>query len=204
MVSLLTLNYGDTDHAPRFRPEPRKVEDKKANAERDAILLNAGVEFPKAYFHKRHEIPLPQDGEEVIGGKSAAASTQPSAFSGQPGAPVSDLALREPKPEAGPGAGVPPASAQAAASSSQLSTQDSQFRSGFASAVADDLRFALDRLARIAEISDPALFEAKLREFARDFPQLKADVLADPKSARALLPALVKGLEHGLAEKPKA
>lgn len=65
--------------------------------------------------------------------------------------------------------------------------------------MADDLRFALDRLARIAEIKDAELFEAKLREFARDFPQLKADLLADPKSARALLPALVKGLEQGLA-----
>lgn len=197
--SLLTLNYGDTDHAPRFHPEPRKVEDKKANAERDAILLNAGVEFPKAYFHKRHEIPLPQDGEEVIGGRSQEPEVR-----SQTGAPVSDRAPArnpDPNPAQAPKAGLETGAPEAvAASSSQLSTQDSQLRSGFAAALADDLRFALDRLARISEISDPALFEAKLREFAQDFPQLKADVLADPKSARALLPALVKGLEQGLGK----
>lgn len=80
--SILRLNYGDESEAPEICGEPNKIEDAKANAERDQILLSAGVEMPKAWFYERHGIPLPQAGEETIG-KIEQPVNQP----GQPGQP---------------------------------------------------------------------------------------------------------------------
>jgi phage gp29-like protein len=65
--AILRLNYGDTDEAPEICAEPHREEDRKGNAERDKILLDAGVAMPREWFYKRHDIPLPQAGEETIG-----------------------------------------------------------------------------------------------------------------------------------------
>lgn len=64
--AILLLNYGEDGEAPEFLPEPVRVSDEKANAERDAILVRAGFRLPRAWAYKRHGIPLPQEGEEVI------------------------------------------------------------------------------------------------------------------------------------------
>lgn len=79
---ILRLNYGDTEMAPEFCAAPETVEDEKANAERDQILLGQGVPLPKAWFYKRHNIPLPAADEEVIEGKPA---TPPMGLPGLPG-----------------------------------------------------------------------------------------------------------------------
>jgi phage gp29-like protein len=64
--AILELNYGDSENAPEFRPEFRKAEDVEGNARRDAVLLDKGIELPKKWFYERHNIPLPQDGEETV------------------------------------------------------------------------------------------------------------------------------------------
>jgi phage gp29-like protein len=73
--SILRLNYGEDDQAPEICGEPNKQEDAKANAERDQILMAAGIDMPKAWFYERHKIPLPQKGEETISGQASAQST---------------------------------------------------------------------------------------------------------------------------------
>jgi len=75
--SILRLNYGETSEAPEFRPAPRAVADPQANAERDAVLLAAGAVLPKNWFYKRHDIPVPEEGEEVVGGRSSHPSSRP-------------------------------------------------------------------------------------------------------------------------------
>lgn len=70
--SILRLNFGDDTEAPEFCAEEEEQEDAKANAERDQILLNAGVALPKDWFYKRHQVPLPAQGEEVIESQPAA------------------------------------------------------------------------------------------------------------------------------------
>ena len=65
--AILELNYGDTEESPEIRGYPIRVEDKLANAQRDAVLLGQGVVMPKEWFYERHDIPLPKEGEEVIG-----------------------------------------------------------------------------------------------------------------------------------------
>lgn len=64
--SILRLNYGDEELAPEWLCEIRKQEDLKANAERDAILINAGMALPRPWLYERHGIPLPQEGEDVV------------------------------------------------------------------------------------------------------------------------------------------
>jgi phage gp29-like protein len=88
--SILRLNYnGDATEAPWFCPHPEEKEDSKANAERDEILLGAGVEMPKKWFYGRHNIPLPQPDEEVIGKPPEAPTVPP------PGKdPAADLQAR--------------------------------------------------------------------------------------------------------------
>lgn len=66
--SILTLNYGDADEAPRAR----LLEDEEgdlAQAQRDNVLAGAGLEIPKSFLRKKYGLPAPQDDEEVIGGK---------------------------------------------------------------------------------------------------------------------------------------
>jgi len=72
----------------------------------------------------------------------------------------------------------------------------------FADAVSSDVAPVLARLQAIAEIKDDAVFESKLKEFYKDWPQLQADILKDPKGDRALLPLITKALLAGLKSKP--
>ena len=65
--SILLLNYGEDTEVPEFRPVPKREQDTLANAQRDSTLLAAGVPMPRAWFYKRHGIPLPQPGEQTIG-----------------------------------------------------------------------------------------------------------------------------------------
>lgn len=81
--SILRLNYGDDNEAPEICAGPNKIEDARANAERDQLLIAAGIEIPKAWFYERHNIPLPQPGEETIKGQSQPQ--QP--FPGDPNQP---------------------------------------------------------------------------------------------------------------------
>ena len=71
----------------------------------------------------------------------------------------------------------------------------------FFAAVAADLQPLRDRLAAILQISDPAILETKLRAFRGDIEQLKADILADPASARELEAILAQGLVAGMTNK---
>jgi len=73
--AILRMNYGDALEAPEFRPEEDTAAQAQANAERDEILLQAGVALPRQWFYARHDIPLPQEGEEVVGGAQRDPAT---------------------------------------------------------------------------------------------------------------------------------
>lgn len=64
--AILHLNYGDDSEAPEFCPEPKKIEDEKAKADRDKTLQEMGMEFSTAYMHERHNVPMPSKGEPVL------------------------------------------------------------------------------------------------------------------------------------------
>jgi len=64
--SICRLNYGDTSECPFLLPNANEVKDAKSLAERDQILLNLGMEFPKEWFYERHDVPVPEDSDDVF------------------------------------------------------------------------------------------------------------------------------------------
>lgn len=66
--ALMLLNYGSVEEAPEFQALPKKVEDKKANADRFLVLTQAGLKIPTKFVYENQEIPMPQGAEDTIGG----------------------------------------------------------------------------------------------------------------------------------------
>ena len=64
--SLCELNYGDTFEMPKLVPDLAGPSDPVLEAQRDQILLGSGVDMPREWFYDRHDVPMPQSGEEVI------------------------------------------------------------------------------------------------------------------------------------------
>ena len=69
----IEMAFGETSELPWFMPNRDEAKDAVAMAQRDQILLSAGIEMPLTWIYERHDIPLPQPGEETIGGVAAAA-----------------------------------------------------------------------------------------------------------------------------------
>lgn len=70
---ILELNYGDRIEAPEISGRPETINDQVQDANRDAILLGAGMQLPKEWLYARHGVPLPKDGEEMVGQPSPPA-----------------------------------------------------------------------------------------------------------------------------------
>lgn len=212
--AILRLNYGDDEEAPEFCPEPVKAEDVKANAERDAILLTQGIEMPKDWFYQRHNIPLPQEGEEVIAGR-----IPPSPFGAHGGGrkedeePNADDEAPSPGGEGGrsPDEGgpstdkaEPDAEAEEEPTTAKASpTVPDKLANTSARTLAESLAADLQpvgrRLAAILQINDPALMREKIVAFQGDMERLKTDIARDPAAARALEQIISASLVNGLA-----
>jgi phage gp29-like protein len=80
------LNWGDEEALPEFCPKPAEQQDLKADAERITMLLGAGVEVSRDWLYRNQQIPIPQKGEETVGG----AQTTPAAPAAPPPAPASE------------------------------------------------------------------------------------------------------------------
>ncbi len=89
--SICLLNFGDTRECPYLEPALPVEEDPKANAERDVLLLNAGVPLGKEWLYNRHQVPMPGPRDEVFVGRTAPTPADESA----PGNPNSEI--RDPK-----------------------------------------------------------------------------------------------------------
>lgn len=76
LPAICRLNYGDARECPWIQPCEKEAKDEKAMAERDRILLEAGLPMPRTWFYERHSIPQPAEGEEVIGAQSAVSSSE--------------------------------------------------------------------------------------------------------------------------------
>lgn len=75
--SMISLNYGDEEMLPYIDAPFEQAKDEKAMAERDEILLRAGVQLPKQWFYDRHGVPMPEGDEETIsqGSKEPTSTT---------------------------------------------------------------------------------------------------------------------------------
>lgn len=186
--AILELNYGDTEECPEMRPVPCDKGDQTANATRDQILLASGVEMPRDWLYKRHDIPLPRKGEEVVKSQPAPSPFgggfgQPRSPGGESETPADKAETEDPEMETEPadakGRPVPPTVAQV---------------NRLAFAFAEDLKPLRDRLEAIIGIDDPAIRDTKLRALRDSLPSLLKDINADPESARVLADAMAAGM----------
>lgn len=188
--SILTLNYGDTEEAPHYEPQPDEAEDALANAQRDEVLLQAGVKMPRAWFYKRHDIPEPQPGEETIGGDPAPEAA-PGAQPGKPG--------EETPP--GKDGDDEPNDKLAAKDATQAQTDlEDEGVASYASAVASDLEHVRILVSGLQEITDDRVLAQRALEVGDEIERLKADLLKLPKAARALAQVQIAAFFNGLAE----
>jgi phage gp29-like protein len=67
--SILMLNYGNTDEMPSMKFLEDEVAD-LVEAQRDQVLINAGLPIGVDYLRKKYDIPEPAEGEEIVGGVS--------------------------------------------------------------------------------------------------------------------------------------
>jgi phage gp29-like protein len=63
---VIRANYGELTEVPTVVCEIPEPIDAKLNAERDRILIESGMEFPVKWWHERHDVPLPAEGESVV------------------------------------------------------------------------------------------------------------------------------------------
>jgi phage gp29-like protein len=66
--AVLRANFGDTAEPPVIAPDLDEDPDPLADAQRDQILLAAGLPLPRAWLYARHGIPAPVEDEPVVGG----------------------------------------------------------------------------------------------------------------------------------------
>lgn len=203
------LNFGDTREAPYFYAETEEEEDSKILADRDKILLDAGVEMPRRWFYERHGIPEPVEGEPVISGRSAVPAIPP-----QPGA--------TPDGQADPNGSVAPADAQPSDTAAQAKAREfSAAQRRLADKVAEDVTgvaaewlggarpwfVRLVAAARNPKISDDE-FTTMVERAAREVPDQLAPLLKPEALARALEAAMgasmVNGAVRGYLDREKA
>lgn len=70
------LNFGDRRECPYFIDREAEGKDAKGAAETFKIVLDSGVEIPRAYYYEAVGIPVPQAGEEVISPRPVPAPGQ--------------------------------------------------------------------------------------------------------------------------------
>jgi phage gp29-like protein len=90
--SILTLNYGDADEAPKVR----LLEDEEAGlteAQRDMALAKGGLKIPTSFLRKKYSLPAPSDDEEVLGGTGEDKSNRSHETHGSHEEPAPDAEL---------------------------------------------------------------------------------------------------------------
>lgn len=209
--SVLMVNKGEDSELPLI-----SLQEEESGNLQDAQILAAlaplnnkliGVNYTRKLF----SIPKPADDEDTLGSAPPPASQVPNP---KLQAPENTQALKDKSAPADADEKEAEA-AQLEAGNSALRTPHSAISGApsasyqckaleqYAAAFASDITPVLERLAKILEIEDDALFVKKLEAFHAEFPQLKKDVLADPASARALQPIIATALANGLARETK-
>ena len=72
---IIRVNYGELTEVPTVVCEIPEPIDAKLNAERDKILIEAGMRMPRKWWHERHDVPMPAEDEEVV--EQAVVPVQP-------------------------------------------------------------------------------------------------------------------------------
>lgn len=167
--AVLRANWGDTMEPPVIVPDLDDEPDPLKLAERDKVLLDAGVPLPRAWFYERHSVPVPVEGEETITGRAPAA---PGGFGGFGG-----------------GADKPalpaPVAARLAITAKASDAKAALFRDGAIAALTVAQRTAfkplITRLVNIADLPDDE-FDGALIQLRADLPGIARTILSGDAS----------------------
>ncbi len=81
--ALMLLNFGSNDQDPDIEPDIDEPQDGKALAERDQILISGlGMPVTRKWLYDRHEIPMPEEGDELFVAKPSSVPLPPPAAGG--------------------------------------------------------------------------------------------------------------------------
>ncbi len=189
--AILRANWGDTSEPPHIvadvddEPDPLKL------AERDKVLLDAGIQLPRSWFYERHGIPEPVDGEETITGRAQPA---PGGF----GAPALPAIANTPPPDA--------IAAKATATGTEAIFQANAAAATLA-ARRPVFRDLAQRLAQLSAATDDAARATLAAKFKADSAQLygaivKAEPALAETTANIIGTALLSGFADAAAAKP--
>jgi phage gp29-like protein len=65
--ALMRLNFGNNDEDPYLTPDIKRQADALADAQRDEIIVSKmQVPVTKKWFYERHDIPIPDEGDELL------------------------------------------------------------------------------------------------------------------------------------------
>jgi phage gp29-like protein len=67
VTSILELNYGDSEYAPKCR-FLEEEEGGLQDAQRDQVLINAGLKIGENFLRKKYAVPAPAEDEEIVTG----------------------------------------------------------------------------------------------------------------------------------------
>ncbi len=73
---LMRLNFGNNDEDPCIEVEVNEVEDAGKMAERDRVLIKElGMPVKRSWLYERHDIPEPEDGDDIFEPTASASET---------------------------------------------------------------------------------------------------------------------------------
>ena len=180
--AILKENFGEADEAPYFMPEFETQKDLKATAELIKAAVDTGLKVSKKWAHAELNIPLPQEGEEVIERQAPAPVVPPGAT---------------------PTHGQTPKPAAEDEDETELEASDAlTAEQRFALSVAEKTDPVLGLLNRIANIKDDSAMLTAMNQLYREMPALTQLVAADvTRQQRALETLNAAALKKGLQGK---
>lgn len=195
--AILRANWGSTDEPPLVVPGEAEENDAKKLAERDQILLTAGVAMPLKWFYERHKIPEPVGGEAVIG------ATAPPPPKDQPD-------LSDPSDQTDPEK-EPPVKAKAGLAEAHTAATDALYDARAIALLSEAERAALapllDALAWLAAAPEAHAATA-LKHFQdvldRHAPAILANTALASAWEKVLAPAAVEGASETIQTAQKA
>jgi hypothetical protein len=185
--AVLTLNFGDADMAPTLCLQDREYADLN-EAQRDAVLITAGLKVGEDWMRRKYDIPAPGEGEEVVGKPPAPA---PPAFAAPPAAEAeAEDEVEEEEDEEAP--------IKARESAPPTDSFQQAATAHFAAALARDMESVRALILSLDSITDDAEFVKRAVEVRDELDKLRAQLTELPESARALAEAQVAAFFNGL------
>lgn len=228
--AILELNYGNEEEKPEYRGDeevPGTLEFQRTlvtNLSQHEILSrvlanqinlketvrNAGLPVNEDYTDPYVPV-VENNGSNVTGDVNRDAEGDIIGAKTDAGAETSNSKIQTPgqsRDTKANGAGAPekPEKPDAPLKAVEAAPEPELVQAGvdqYAAAVADDLQLVRERVAALMQISDPNLLRQRAVELSDEIEKLKADILKQPKAARALAEIQTAALFTGLTEGSK-